>query len=61
MAHRCGFTQKVLASTMQSVGFKSVATMSRGAPYYDLWAIASKQELDEAQMMDLARIHFSPI
>lgn len=61
MAHRCGFTQKVLASTLRSVGFKSVASMARGAPYFDLWAIASKKELNEEQVMDLARIHFSPI
>jgi predicted SAM-dependent methyltransferase len=61
MAHRCGFTQKVLASTLQSVGFKSVASMVRGAPYFDLWAIASKKELNEEQIMDLARLHFSPI
>ena len=61
MAHRCGFTQKVLTSTLQSVGFKSVASMFRGAPYFDLWAVACKQELPEEQMMELARLHFTPI
>jgi predicted SAM-dependent methyltransferase len=60
MAHRCGFTQKVLAATLQSVGFKSVASMSRGAPYFDLWAVASKKQLAEEEMMKLARTHFSP-
>jgi hypothetical protein len=34
MAHRCGFTQKVLTGTLQQTGFKSVATMARGrAPF----------------------------
>ena len=47
MAHRCGFTQKVLSGTLQASGFKSVATMSRGHPYFDLWAVASKEELNE--------------
>jgi predicted SAM-dependent methyltransferase len=61
MSHRCGFTQKVLTNTLQSVGFKSVASMSRGAPYFDLWAVASKKELTEEQIKDLAHIHFTPI
>lgn len=61
MAHRSGFTQKVLTSTLQSAGFKSVASMSRGSPYFDLWAVASKIELAEEHMMDLARTHFTPL
>ena len=37
MAHRCGFTRKVLEGTLQSCGFKSVATMACGrAPFFDL-------------------------
>jgi hypothetical protein len=32
---------------LQASGFKSVATMSRGHPYFDLWAVASKEELNE--------------
>jgi hypothetical protein len=61
MAHRCGFTQKVLSGTLQASGFKSVATMSRGHPYFDLWAVASKVELPEAQMQALAVEHMSPL
>ncbi len=59
MAHRCGFTQKVLSATLQSCGFKSVATMARGrAPYFDLFALASKSERSQAQMRELAQLHF---
>jgi len=61
MAHRCGFTKKVLAGTLQASGFKSVATLSRGYPYFDLWAVASKEELPEAQMQALAVEHITPL
>ena len=61
MAHRCGFTQKVLSATLQASGFKSVATMSRGHPYFDLWAVASKEELDEERMQALAVLHMTPV
>jgi hypothetical protein len=59
MAHRCGFTQKVLSGTLQFCGFKSVATMARGrAPFFDLFAVASKSERSEEQMRELAGLHF---
>ena len=59
MSHRCGFTEKVLRGTLQTSGFKSVATMGRGRkPFYDLWALASKSELTEAELMKLAQEHF---
>lgn len=59
MAHRCGFTQKVLSGTLRSCGFKSVATMARGrAPFFDLFGLASKSERTEAQMRELAGLHF---
>ena len=61
MAHRCGFTQKVLRGTLQASGFKAVATMSRGYPYFDLWAVASKEALTEEQMKALAVEHMSPV
>jgi predicted SAM-dependent methyltransferase len=60
MAHRCGFTQKVLTATLQATGFKSVACMSRGHPYFDLWAFASKAELNQEELLTLAKIHFTP-
>jgi predicted SAM-dependent methyltransferase len=61
MAHRCGFTKKVLIGTLQAAGFKSIASKARGYPYFDLWAVASKTELSEDQMKALALEHMTPI
>lgn len=61
MAHRCGFTKKVLTATLQAAGFKSIAAMSRGYPYFDLWAVASKNEISEEQMKSLAIEHITPV
>ena len=61
MAHRCGFTQKVLTATLQAAGFKAVATMSRVHPYFDLWAVGSKEALTENEMRVLAMAHFTPV
>jgi predicted SAM-dependent methyltransferase len=60
MAHRCGFTKKVLTATLQASGFKTVASMSRGHPYFDLWALATKAELNEEELLALAKTHFTP-
>jgi len=60
MAHRCGFTEKVLSGTLQSSGFKLVASMKRGAPYFDLWALATKSDLNEEELLQLAKNHFTP-
>lgn len=57
MAHRCGFTQKVLVATLQASGFKSVASMAR-TEHLDLWAVASKAERREAEIRALAAAHF---
>ena len=60
MAHRCGFTEKVLIGTLTSSGFAAVASRRRPHPHYDLYAIASKARLDEAQVRVLAGAHFPP-
>lgn len=57
MAHRCGFTRKVLTATLQAAGFQAVATLARPAQF-DLWAVASKSKRDENAMRNLARAHF---
>ena len=57
MAHRCGFTQKVLDGTLRGAGFVTVATMARGAPYFDLWALASASNRPEQEMRELAAQH----
>jgi len=57
MAHRCGFTQKVLVATLQAAGFKTVASACR-PKHFDLWALASKSERSEDQLRVLAEEHF---
>lgn len=58
MAHRCGFTQKVLTGTLQGAGFAVVASMRRGHPNYDLYAVAAKEVMEEAALRTLAGEHF---
>ena len=57
MAHRCGFTQKVLVGTLYAAGFARVVAMRRGHPSYDLWAVATKSPKDEAALRALAGQH----
>lgn len=45
MAHRCGFTAKVLAGTLQSAGFSS-AVKAR-PQHFDLWALGSVNQNKE--------------
>lgn len=42
MAHRCGFTEKVLVGTLQAAGFQQVASLTR-PQMFDLWAFATKE------------------
>lgn len=58
MAHRCGFTQKVLGGTLHQAGFSRVAIKRREHPAYDLWALATLKELDESVLRGLAAAHF---
>lgn len=57
MAHRCGFTQKVLIATLQGAGFQSCGAMTRPAAF-DLWVVASKRQRSEDEMRALAQAHF---
>ena len=58
MAHRCGFTEKVLRAELISAGFESVATAARGAPFFDLWAVAVKEKVSNDALRELALSHF---
>lgn len=58
MAHRCGFTQKVLTGTLRAAGFANVASMRRGHPFYDLYAVATKAAMSESDLRALAIGHF---
>ena len=57
MAHRCGFTQKVLRNTLLVAGFQSAVSMERPKAF-DLWALATKQQVPEERIRELARLHF---
>lgn len=54
MAHRCGFTQRVLSGTLQASGFAAVAAKRRGHPFYDLWALATVPAMEEEKLRRLA-------
>ena len=58
MAHRCGFTQKVLTGTLKAAGFAIVAAKRRPHPFYDLWALATVAPMDEAALRELVAAHF---
>jgi predicted SAM-dependent methyltransferase len=58
MAHRCGFTQRVLAGTLQASGFAKSASTKRPHPYYDLWILSTKQGLTDEALQALAIEHF---
>lgn len=57
MAHRCGFTRKLLAESLRSAGFRLGVVKARPR-YFDLWAVASKSARTEAEMRALAKAHF---
>ena len=57
MAHRCGFTRKILNGTLRAAGFVAIVSVSRGAPNFDIWAVALKRESSEAELRALAQAH----
>ncbi|MDA8731745.1 methyltransferase domain-containing protein [Luminiphilus sp.] len=61
MAHRCGFTEKVLSTSLHQAGFETAVSMARPAPFYDLFALGSKRLRDESEMRSLAGQHFPGI
>lgn len=60
MAHRCGFTLKILLGTLKAAGFASVLGVRRAA-HFDLWAAASKKALSTAEQRILAAQHLPPV
>lgn len=56
MAHRCGFTLQVLADTLQACGFPRTAGIARPEAF-DLWVVASKAALSDAEIRALAVLH----
>ncbi len=58
MAHRCGFTQRVLAATLKGCGFSQIISLSRPASF-DLWALATRERWQE-NALKRARTVFLP-
>ncbi len=56
MAHKCGFTEQLLARELLAAGFKSVIHLRRPG-CFDLWAVASKSQLPEVELRSLAQAH----
>lgn len=57
MAHRCGFTKKTLEQILFQSGFKSIKVIQR-PEYFDLWALASQDQLSSTVLENLAKNHF---
>lgn len=53
MAHKCGFTLKVLCATLQANGFGAVAGKRRPGAF-DLWVVASKSAMTGEEIRELA-------
>jgi hypothetical protein len=58
MAHRCGFTAKVLIAALRAAGFTSVACTKRAAPFFDLYAVATREPSSREVLEQLALAHF---
>ncbi|WP_028695253.1 class I SAM-dependent methyltransferase [Pseudomonas cremoricolorata] len=58
MAHRCGFTKKVLTASLQAAGFDMVLPIQRAYPAFDLWAVAALAPINEQQVLEIAQQHF---
>jgi len=57
MAHHCGFTQRVLAGSLEAAGFAAVASRRR-VRNFDLWALAAVQPMGDTALRQLAAGHF---
>lgn len=58
MAHRCGFTLKVLNKALEDAGFATIFAKRRPHPPYDLWAIATKTATGRTRIVDLSTNFF---
>lgn len=58
MQHRTGFTRGSMAAALQEAGFRAVAGISRGYPFFDLWMVAANAPLRDAELRALAQAHF---
>lgn len=59
MAHRTGFTQKVLTALLREAGFP-IGIVRRRQTFYDLWAVATPSRMPADHLRRLAAEHFPP-
>jgi predicted SAM-dependent methyltransferase len=59
MAHKSGFTQKTLINYFEKAGFKRTISITRPAPFFDIWLIAFKQSISDDSMKRIATLHFT--
>lgn len=57
MAHKSGFTESVMMQTLQDSGFARVA-VARRPECFDLWVVAFKNPVPDAQLLACAQAHF---
>jgi hypothetical protein len=57
MAHRCGFTQKVLMNSLGAAGFRTVVAAAR-PEVFDLWAVACKNARPVPEVQNLLLAQF---
>lgn len=58
MAHRTGFTQKLLTQFLLQSGFAKVISKRRPGPMFDLWALATVAACGDDELRALAAEHF---
>ena len=61
MAHKSGFTEKVLTWTLRHHGFSMVASIHRPGPHFDIFALATKKSMPDQELRALARAHFPSV
>lgn len=57
MAHKSGFTKRVLTGSLQAAGFELVLPVQRAHPNYDLWAVAATAPLTPEALVEVAKEH----
>ena len=58
MAHHCGFTRNSLCATLRHYGFAGTISMRRFGPYFDLQTVATKSQMTDDDLKNLAQLHF---
>ena len=60
MAHRGGFTLRSMAEAIETAGF-GARLGARRTTFFELWFVASREEMSREALADLAAAHFPPM